>query len=128
MALRLWSCLFSLVLGIFAAGVSVVLLSTGATNYNLDMLPFWKGSTALYGLLFIGLVGIAAAVLAFLGKARILLVLFTLAALTLLVYGFFVNPLYRFPGAAEAKNLAWVSLGGLVAFLGSLAQFRKQRA
>lgn len=128
MALRFWSYAFTLLLGIFTAGVGAVLLMTGATNYRLDMLPFWKGSAALYGLLAIGLIGIASAILAFLGKARGLLVVFTLAAFGLLVYGFFMNPVYRFPGAPEAKSVAWISVCALIAFLGSLMQFRKERA
>ena len=64
MVLRFYSCLFALVLGLFMTGVSLVLLLSGSQNYKFDMLPFWKGESALYGLLSLGVVGIASAALA----------------------------------------------------------------
>jgi hypothetical protein len=128
MLLRFWSYLFAFVLGLFAAGVSAVLLISGSSNFRLDMLPFWKGESALYGLFAIGLLGAVSAILAILGKARALLVLFCAVAFALLVYGFYVSPVYRFQGAAEAKSILWVALGALVAVFGSLMQFRKERA
>lgn len=127
MLLRFWSYLFAFVLGLFAAGISAVLLISGSSNFRLDMLPFWKGESALYWLLAIGLLGAVSAVLAILGKARALLVLFCVIAFALLVYGYYVSPSYRFQGAAEAKSITWIALGALVAVFGSLMQFRKER-
>lgn len=105
-------------------GVSVVLLLSGAQNYKFDMLPFWKGESALYWLLALGLVGIAAATLAFLGKLKPLIVLFTLTAFALLLYGYFLSPVYRFGGAAEAKSTLWIVLAALGAFLASLMHLK----
>lgn len=117
-------------LGLFLSGVSLVLLVGGSTNYKFDMLPWVKGANALYLLLALGLLGIAAAVLGVLGKVRPLLVVFTLVSVCLLVYGFFVSPIYRFYGAEQAKSVAWISLAALGAFVGALMQYypRARRA
>jgi len=129
MVLRWYSCLFALVLGFFMTGISLVLLISGSTNYRLDMLPFWKDSAALYGLMAIGVLGIVTAALTMLNKAKILLVVYTLALFALLVYGFFLSPVYRFQGEAEAKSILYIAAAALVAFLCSLVQLRKpQRA
>ena len=127
MFLRYFSIAFSLIAGLFALGVSSVLLLSGATNFRFDMLPFWKGNAALYGLLAIGLFGIAAAVLAFFKKLKPLLVVFTLLLAFLMIYGFFISYSYRFSGAAEAKSIAWLAFGAIGAFFGSLFQFEKRR-
>lgn len=124
MVLRFYSCLFALVLGLFLTGVSLVLLASGAQNYKFDMLPFWKGETALYGMLVLGVFGIAAAVLAFRGKLRPLIVVYTLAAFALLVYGYFISPIYRFGGEAEAKTTLWIVVAALAAFLASLTHLK----
>lgn len=127
MLLRYYSIAFSLIFGFFLTGVAVVLLISGSSNFKFEMLPFWKGNAALYGLLAIGLFGLIAALLAFLRKAKGLLVLFTLALAGLLIYGFFISPVYRFGGPNEAKLITWVALAAICAFLGSLMQFEKPR-
>ncbi|MBL0161944.1 MAG: hypothetical protein IPP47_33545 [Bryobacterales bacterium] len=127
MVLRFYSCLFALALGLFMTGVSGVLLLSGSQNYKFDMLPFWKGESALYGLLALGILGIAAAALALLGKLKPLIVLYTLAAFALLVYGYFVSPVYRFGGEAEAKSTLWLVLAALAAFLASLMHLKSPK-
>lgn len=111
-------------LGLFTTGVSVVLLLSGAQNFKFDMLPYWKGETALYGLLALGLAGIVTAILAFRGKWKPLIVVYTLAAFALIVYGFFISPVYRFAGQAEARNALYLALIALSAFLASLMHLR----
>ncbi|MGQ9915813.1 MAG: hypothetical protein ACUVS7_00215 [Bryobacteraceae bacterium] len=123
MLLRFYSYLFSLVFGFFVAGIAVVLLITGARNYRFDMVPWVKGENVLYFLLAMGLMGIVAAILALLGRWKPLLVAFTFAAFALLVYGFFVSPLYRFYSAAQAKSVAWLAFAAMGAFFGSLMQY-----
>jgi hypothetical protein len=123
MLLRFYSYLFSLVFGLFVAGIAVVLLITGAKNYRFDMVPWVKGETVLYVLLGVGLVGALSAVLALLGKWKPLLVVFTFASFALLVYGFFVSPVYRFYSADQAKSVAWLSFAALGAFFGALMQY-----
>ena len=123
MLLRFFSYLFSLLFGLFLAGIAVVLLITGAKNYRFDMVPWFKGETVLYVLLGAGILGALAAVLALLGKWKPLLVAFTFASFVLLVYGFFVSPVYRFYGPDQAKSVAWLSFAALGAFIGSLMQY-----
>jgi hypothetical protein len=125
--LKNYSMLFSLIVGLFLLGLGGLSTLTGATNMKMDMLPFWKGETLWYGLLFLGLFGVLAAVLAALKKAKILLVLFTLCGFGLVVYGYFFSPVYRFSGASEAKGVAYFALGMLGAFFGSLYQYEKRR-
>jgi hypothetical protein len=125
--LKFWSYLFALILGIFLTGMALVFMITDATNVKFDALPFWKGDTLIYWLLGLGLTGILAVVLAVLKKFKALLVLFTLAAFCLMVYGFFISPVYRFYGADPAKGAAWLAFGALGAFFGSLFQFEKPR-
>lgn len=123
MLLRFFSYLFSLVFGLFVAGISAVLLISGATNYRFDMVPWLKGGTVLYVLLGAGLTGVLAAVLALAGKWKPLLVIFTFVCFALLVYGFFVSPVYRFYSADQAKSVAWLAFAALGAFAGSLMQY-----
>lgn len=127
MLLRYFSIAFSLLAGLFAFGVASVLLLSGSTNFRFEMFPFWKGASALYWLLGIGLFGIIAAVLAFLKKVQPLLVVFTLILSCLMIYGFFLNMGYRFSGASEARSLAWLAFGSIGAFFGALLQFYKPR-
>ncbi|MBI5280166.1 MAG: hypothetical protein HY858_00685 [Candidatus Solibacter usitatus] len=127
MILRFYSCLFVLIAGVFMTGVSLVLLLSGSKNFKFDMLPFWKGDTALYWLLGLGLAGVLTAVAGLLGKLRPLLVVYTVGLLGLMVYGFFMSPAYRFSGQSEAKSVAWIGLAGLVAVAGSLMQFKERR-
>jgi hypothetical protein len=128
MALKFYSILFSLIVGLFLTGIGLLSILTKAQNMRMDMLPFWKGEALWYGLLSLGVIGVLAAVLAVLKKAKMLLVLFTLAGFGLVVYGYFLSPAYRFAGAAEAKGVLWFAFGMLGAFFGSLYQFDKSRA
>lgn len=123
MVLRFYSYLFSLVFGLFVAGIAAVLLLSGATNYRFDMVPWVKGDAVLYVLLCSGLIGVLAAVLALTGKWKPLLVAFTFVCFALLVYGFFVSPVYRFYSADQAEAVAWLSFAALGAFAGSLMQY-----
>ncbi|MBI4892073.1 MAG: hypothetical protein HY821_15715 [Acidobacteria bacterium] len=123
MLLRFFSYLFSLLLGLFLAGVSFVLLIGGTSNYKFDMVPWIKGENALYFLLVFGLLGVISALLAVLGKVKPLLVVFTLVTVCLFIYGFFISPVFRFDGEAQAKNVAWLAFAAVGAFLGSLMQY-----
>lgn len=126
-ALRLWSCAFSLVVGILLTGLTILIVSTDIHNLNMTMLPWWKGTTLTVMLLVLGLSGILAGVLAFLGKLKPLLVIFTLVAVGVIVDGFFLNAAYQFDGKAGAISAAWLALAALLAFAGSLTQFGNSR-
>lgn len=128
MALKFYSILFSFVVGVFLTGLGLLSILTSAQNMKMDMLPFWKGSSLWYGLLCLGLLGVIAALAAALKKAKVLLVVFTLAGFALVVYGYFLSAGYRFSGAAEAKGVLAFAFGMLGAFFGSLYQYEKSRA
>lgn len=123
-ALRLWSCAFSLIIGLFLTGLATLIVSTDIHNLNMTMLPWWKGTTLTVMLFVLGLSGILAGVLALLSKIKALLVVFTLVAFGVIVDGFFLNPTHRFDGKAGFISAAWLALAALVAFAGSFAQFR----
>ena len=123
-ALRMWSCAFSLLIGLFLTGLAILIVSTDIHNLNMTMLPWWKGTTLTVMLFVLGLSGILAGVLALLSKIKPLLVVFTLVAFGVIVDGFFLNPTYRFDGKAGFISAAWLALAALVALAGSFAQFR----
>jgi hypothetical protein len=125
MLLRIYSILFTLLLGLFLAALGTLTLATGTKNVKLDMLPFWKGDTALYGVAGLGLAGIICVILAYRRQLKFLFVLYTLATFCLIVYGYFISPVYKFQGAAEAKSVIWLACAALVAFLGSLTLYQK---
>ena len=127
MVLKLYSAAFSVILGLFLSGLGLFSIFTSASNMKVDALPFWKGETLWYGLLCLGLLGIASGLLALAKKNGVLLLVFTLAAACLMIYGFFISPVYRFHGEAEAKTILWFVLGTLGALIGSLFYFQKPR-
>lgn len=127
MLLRYYSSVFAIVFGLFLAGISSVLLISGATNFKFEMIPYWKGDPVLYWLLGIGLFGVIAGVLGLRRQVRALLLLFCLLVCCLFVYGFYISPIYRFQGAPEAKNSLWLLLAALVALAGSFCQFEKPK-
>lgn len=127
-ALKWFAILFSFIVGLFLLGLGLLSIVTNATNMKMEMFPFWKGDTLWYGLVSLGLLGVLSAVLAVLKKGPALLVLFTLLAFALTVYGYFISPAYRFTGGPdEAKGVLWFAFGLLGAFFGSLYQFAPKR-
>jgi hypothetical protein len=123
--MRIYSLLFTTLLGMFLAGVGLLSLATGSENVKLDVLPYWKGNALLYWLSGLGLAGLAAVSLAVLDKTKVLLALYSFAALCLIVYGYFISPVHSFAGPAEAKWAAWITLGALAAFIGAVLYCRK---
>ncbi len=126
-ALRLWSCAFSMVMGLFLTGLATLIVTSDIHNLNMTMLPWWKETTLTVMLFVFGLSGILAAVLAALKIFKPLLVLYTLFAFAVIVDGFFLNSAHRFDGKSGLISAAWLALAALVAFVGSLAQFRSPR-
>ena len=125
--LRLWSCAFSVILGLFLTGLATLIVAFDIHNLNMTMLPWWTGTTLIVMLFILGVSGILAGVLAALKMIKPLLVLYTLVAFAVIVDGYFLNASYRFDGKAGAMSAAWLALAALVAFAGSLAQFRNSR-
>lgn len=128
LALRFWSYLFALFMGLFCAGIGFILLISDTPNYRLDMLPWFTDSASIWALLLLGLFGVVSAVLAIMGRAKPLLAVFCLLALVLMAYGYFLSPRYRFDGSSEAWGAFYLTLGALGAVFGALMQFQKKRA
>ncbi len=123
--LRYWSYLFAGLFGLFLAGIAAVLLISGSSNFRLSQIPFWQGKPVLYGLLALGILGVAAALLGLLKGMRPLLLVWTLLVFCLLVYGYFISPRHYFAmGASEAKGAACMAFAALGAFCGALMQYR----
>ena len=125
--LRLWSCAFSILLGLFLTALALLIAAANIKNLDMSMLPWWKGGTLTAWLAFLGIAGILSGGLALLGKLKPLLALYTLAAFVVIVYGFFINMAFRFDSRQGAIKVACLALGALLAFFGSLPQLRKPR-
>jgi hypothetical protein len=125
--LRVWSCAFALLIGLFLMGLATLIVTSDIHNIDMTMLPWWKGTTLTVMLFIFGLSGILAGILAALRKVRPLLVLYTLVALAVIVDGFFLNATHRFDGKAGAMSATWLALAALLAVAGSFAQFGNSR-
>ncbi len=124
--LRVYSYLFHLILGLFFLAISVVTIISGQHNLKLGMLP-WSGEELTYWLLGLSLLAIISVVLAVTHKVKVLLVLWSAAAVVLMVRGFFLSN-FTFAGPGQAKSAAWLTLGAIGAFFGSLMQYRDKKS
>lgn len=115
--LRVYSYIFEAILCFMAIAVSAVTLLSGNEDLNLAWLP-WTGQKLTAWLLSLGLLGLICAALAAAGRLRVLLFLFSLAALVILARGLFLSS-YSFGDAAEAKRALWLVLAALLAFIGA---------
>jgi hypothetical protein len=123
--LRIFSYLFHLMLSGFLLGIASLAAMSAQHNLRLDMLP-WTGAELTWWLMGLALFGLLTVILALFGKLRILFTIWCATALVLMVRGYFFSP-YTFSGPEEFQFAGLLSLGALLAFLGSLAQFRKRK-
>lgn len=123
--LRIFSYLFHLMLSGFLLGISSLAAMSGQHNLRLDMLP-WTGEDLTWWLMVLSLFGLLSVVLAVFGKLRILFATWATVALVLIVRGYFFSP-YTFSGPEEFKFAGLLTLGALLAFIGSLTQFRRAK-
>ncbi|HSM79110.1 MAG TPA: hypothetical protein VLT57_15840 [Bryobacteraceae bacterium] len=123
--LRLYSCLFHFVLGLFLFAIGVVTISGGADNLKLDMLP-WTGSTLTMAVVVSGLLGMLISVLALLGRLKFLFPLWAAFVVVMMFRGFLFSP-YAFGGADGFHDAIWLTVGALLAFACSWAVFRKPK-
>jgi hypothetical protein len=124
--LRVYSWIFEALLCLLAIGVSIVSLTVGASDpVQMDFLP-WSGATLPAWLIGLGILGLLFVLLALMGRLRILLFLFALAAFVLLAKGFFFST-HTFENAADGRNAGLLVLGALVAFIGAWPSASKPR-
>ena len=121
--LRIYSFVYLLPLAAFLTGIAVVAFLSGL-NLNLEMLP-WKGAALDYWVFGLGVSGLLFAVLALLGKARILYALWALAVLALMFWGFFLGR-FTFANASQFQGAVWLTLGAFGALMGALLVWRNR--
>jgi len=95
-------------------------------NLKLDMLP-WHGSELNYWLIGLGVAGLLSLILAAAGKLRFLFPIWRFTFLYRLVRGLFLSPSYTFSGPDQFNSALWLAGGALLAFLGSLTVFGRNK-
>jgi len=123
--LRVYAYLFTLALCIFLLAVAFFGTGGGGSSIKLGMLP-WEGAALLRAIIALGAIGILLTAFAVAGFARWLFPLWSLMILILMVRGFFLSN-YSFADASQFKFAVWLTAGALIAFLGSLSLFGRQR-
>ena len=114
--LTVFACLFELLLSLFLLGVGIV-----AWVSDSNILAFGKPI-----ILTAGIVGLASVLLAG-SRLRWIFPLWCLFVLVMLVRGFFLSS-YSFGGAAGFQLALWLTIGALIALLGSLGMLRRRPA
>jgi hypothetical protein len=123
--LRIFSYLFHLTLSGFLLGIASLAAIGGQHNLRLEMLP-WTGAELTWWLMALSFFGLLSVILAVFGKVRILFTAWSAVALILIVRGYFFSP-YTFSGREEFQFAGMLTLAALLAFLGSLMQFRRAK-
>jgi hypothetical protein len=116
--LRLYCFLFEALLSLAAVVLSAVILASPHATVSIGWLP-WSGETLGGALAIFGIAGLLVLFLAMMGRARILLVLFSLVGLIGITRGLFFTT-WRFHGAAEAEYGALFAAALTFAFIGSI--------
>lgn len=107
-AMRGLSYLFHLGLGLVLLGLSLTVLLSPDASFNVGILP-WQGETLAWILLMAGLVGVAAVFLAMKGVLPVLLLVWSVAVLVVLGYGYILS---RFHFGRDGPGVALVLLAG----------------
>ena len=114
--LAAFACLFGLALSLFLIGLGIV-----AWVSDSNVLAF-----GMRIILIAGIVGLASVLLAG-SRLRWIFPLWCLFVLVMLVRGFFLSS-YTFGGAAGFQLALGLTIGALIAFLGSLGMLRRRPA
>ena len=122
--LRTYSYLYHVALSVLVLAVSLVAIFSRSHTLKLDMLP-WKGKQLTYWLLAAALSGLVSILLAWVGKLRLLFLLYTLAVVSLMFRGYFLGG-YTFRGKDEFHLAIWLTAGALLAVLGAWSQLRRK--
>ena len=124
--LRVFSYGYHTLLGLFLLGIGLVgKFSASHTTFSTPALP-GEGDEQITYAIGLGVVALVTVALAIFAKFRPAFILWTLAAVVLLIRGFFWEP-YYYSDVEEFKTTLWVLCGGVLAFLGSLPSLDKKR-
>ncbi len=122
--MRVFSYLYHLVLGLFLLFVGAIALFGSNLILEIDVLP-WEDPTQTYVVFCGALIGLVSLFLAVRGKTKILFRLWTVVVFALLAYGYFIAP-YSFKATDEFRSALLLTLGALVAMLGSWTRAEKR--
>jgi hypothetical protein len=127
--LRIYTYIFVCALSVAALAFSAVILGSPHEGVRLGWLPWVAeapGETVGACMAVLGVTGLLSVFLAASGRARFLLVLFTLAALVTATRGLFFST-WKFAGLEQAQNAFHFVLALFMAFLGSIPTPRRRR-
>jgi hypothetical protein len=119
---RVFAYLFGLALSLFLIGLAIVAWASSPNNLTLGMLP-WEGAAQGRIILILGIAGLASVLLAG-SRLRWIFPLWSLSVLIMIVRGFFLSS-YSFGSASEFTLAVGLTIGALIAFLGSLGELRR---
>ncbi len=122
--LRTYSYIYHLLISI--AMIAMAFVAWLSDNYNLkqDMLP-WEGHTLINFMFLLGFLGVVSVVLCFLGKLRLLFLIWALAVVVMLFRGILLGGM-RFENADAFRSALYFIAAGLFALFGAWSAFRKR--
>jgi hypothetical protein len=112
---RAFAYLYETAVSLFLIVLSVLAMTGDVNQFRLPMLP-WEGATLAYAVLTLGILGIAAVLLALTRRLRAALPVWALVVLILMVRGWFASS-YTFANSSAFQGAAWVTFGALLAFV-----------
>jgi hypothetical protein len=124
--LRSFSFIFQALLIVFMLAASVLAWTSGAT-LDVAILP-WTGDALIRWMFFSGLAGALTGLLALKRIVPALFLLWNVAVLVMLVRGFFFTSYGFGLGGGSLANALYMTLGAILAVLGSWFQMRPSRA
>jgi len=122
--MRIFSYLYHLVLGLVLLAIGAIALFSSDETLQMPVLP-WRDPALTYWLFFGSLAGLISLALAATGKIRLLFRLWTVAVFGLMVYGFFLSSYHL---GRTATNALLLTLGALIAMIGSWTRIKRRRA
>lgn len=122
--MRIFSYVYHLALGLILLVIGAIALFSSQETLQMPVLP-WRDPELTYWLFFGSLAGLASLALAITGKFRLLFRLWTVAVFGLMVYGFFISSYHL---GRTATNAMLLTLGALIAMIGSWTRVKRKRA
>lgn len=121
---RSFSLLVHIVLCLLILGISALALASRPSALELNMLP-WSGATLGYILFFGSLFGLTSAILAIVGRWRILFLAWTVIVAVIMSRGFLFSS-YRFTDFSF-RNALYLMLAAWIAVVGAWFQLIARR-
>lgn len=122
--LRGYSYIYHLSISVVLLALALIACASGNFNLKQEMLP-WTGIELFYWMLGLGLAGTLSVILAFVGKIRVLFLIWAVAVVIGLTRGFLFGGM-RFENADSFRNSLLFLGAGLIALLGAWSAFRKR--